>query len=123
MQDANVFLLDFSKSHLKVVLLRPYLFFGQKVRFPHFFTSRLMCKSQRFQPHQRVRFDLCIFTRLKLRHCPVDIVSACEVLTELPVSIQNCLSERTCWPELDLRNDAGPPVKFALLNQIAYLEL
>ena len=27
-----------------MVLLRPYLFFGQKVRFPHFFTSRLKCE-------------------------------------------------------------------------------
>ena len=38
----NFFWLDFSKSHLKAVLLRPYLFFGQKVRYPHLNPSRLM---------------------------------------------------------------------------------
>ena len=36
------FWLDFSKSHLKAVLLRPYPNFGQKVRFSHLNPSRLM---------------------------------------------------------------------------------
>ena len=39
----QTFWLDFSRSHLKAVLLRPYLNLGQKVRFPHLNTSILKC--------------------------------------------------------------------------------
>ena len=50
----KLFWLDFSKSHLKAVLLRPYLFLGQKVRYPHLNPSRLIyCWVYKWQSKSR----------------------------------------------------------------------
>ena len=103
-KNKNVFLLDFSKSHLKVVLLRPYLFFGQKVRYPHLFTSRLTYAIR--DVYAGWNTDFVLFVTGVLLHVPNVVSNAMRVF-------------RYCWfwkcNKLEFSWHQRPPVVFGCL--------